>query len=246
MSSKKIIFFSGAGISAPSGIKTFRDANGLWENHKIDEVCNFHIWRKNFELVHRFYSQRRMQLRDVKPNEGHFGIRRVFEKYGKENVINITQNVDNLFEKAGFKEDEVLHIHGELTKMQCLACGNVYEIGYNDFDTTKDSCPKCGSMKELKPKVVFFHEYAPLYKNMMKYFEQLSNPKSILIVIGTMGNVVPIANMVLNTPAKKILCNKEPSNFLPKDIFDKTYYESIESAITKIEDDIKSWWEYGQ
>jgi len=243
MSSKKIIFFSGAGVSAPSGIKTFRDVNGLWENHKIDEVCNFYTWKENFELVHRFYNQRRVQLKDVIPNEGHFGVRRVFEKYDKENVINITQNVDDLFEKAGFEEDEVLHIHGELTKMQCLACGNIWKIGYDEFDTAKDRCPKCGSLKEVKPKVVFFYEAAPLYKDMMRYFDHLQNPKTILVVIGTMGNVVPIADMIAGTPAKKILCNKEPSKFLPEDIFDKVYYESIESAIGKIEDVVSGWWE---
>ncbi|SFP83570.1 SIR2 family NAD-dependent protein deacylase [Hydrogenimonas thermophila] len=86
MSPKKIIFFSGAGISAPSGIKTFRDVNGLWENHKIDEVCNFYTWKENFELVHRFYNQRRVQLKDVKPNEGHL----VLEEFLKSIVKRVS------------------------------------------------------------------------------------------------------------------------------------------------------------
>ncbi|WOE71069.1 Sir2 family NAD-dependent protein deacetylase [Hydrogenimonas thermophila] len=240
---KKIIFFSGPGISAPSGIKTFRDADGLWENHKIEDVCNFNTWKKIFELVHKFYNARRVQLKDVKPNEGHFGVRRVFEKYGKENVVNITQNVDDLFEQAGFQNDEILHVHGELTKMQCFACGNVWDIGYNEFDISKDRCPKCNSLKGVKPKIVFFNESAPLYREMMKYFDHLSNPNTILVVIGTMGNVVPIAYLIGNTPAKKILCNKEPSEHLPEHLFDKIYYESIEDAMAKIEDDICSWWE---
>jgi len=131
----KIVIFSGAGLDAPSGIRTFRDANGLWNEHKIEDVCSESSWKKNFNLVHSFYNQRRTDLKNVEPNHAHKVIKRITDKYGKDTVLNVTMNVSDLQERVDL---ECLHVHGELTKMQCEACGNNWDIGYNEFNPETD------------------------------------------------------------------------------------------------------------
>lgn len=241
---KKIIIFTGAGLSAESGISTFRDSDGLWENHKIDEVCNIHTWKNHFDLVHKFYNERRVQLKTVEPNEAHKTITRIKNKY-KDDCIVMTQNVDDLLERAGIGDENVLHLHGELTKINCIACGHKWEVGYEEFNTETDRCPKCNSLKGVKPYIVFFNKSAPMYSQKNKAFEYLSNPDSILIVIGTMGNVIPIS-LVIGTPnmsgdfkktvkAKTILNNLEANEFMPESLFDEIFYEKATVALPKIE-----------
>lgn len=238
-SKKKIIIFSGAGLSAPSGISTFRDSNGLWENHDIEQICNERTWKHNFDLVHDFYNQRRVQLNDVKPNIAHSKISDIIRKYGNGNVFNITQNVDNLFERTG---GEALHVHGDLTKMKCEACGNNWSIGHDAFDTSLDRCPKCNSLKAVRPDIVFFGGQAPNYRDMFNAFEYANHKDSIFVIIGTMGNVVNVQSLLQGTACKKILCNMEESEYINADLFDSVYYESIETAIDKIENDIIKFW----
>lgn len=237
---KRIVIFSGAGISQPSGIQTFRDSDGLWENHKIDEVCNINTWKNNFELVHEFYNQRREQLKNVEPNAAHFMVAEIVEKYGKDNVYNITQNIDDLFERAGCKEDEIMHVHGNLTKLHCQACGEIWDIGYSKFNTEIDRCPKCNSLKGVKPKIIFFGESAPMYSYMYRAFEYLKNPDSIFIIIGTMGNVVTLTAPLKNK-CTTILNNMEPSDYLPETLFTKTYFESCITAVEKIKEDVENF-----
>jgi len=236
---KKIIIFSGAGISQPSGIETFRDTDGLWENHKIEDICTESTWKRNFEDVHEFYNQRRVQLGEVQPNEAHKAVQRIVEKYGADNVINVTQNVDDLFERAGV---EALHVHGELTKMECEACGNQWDIEYFKFNTEHDRCPDCKSLKGVRPKIVFFGGQAPMYSYMFRAFDYTMNPDSIVVVVGTMGNVVSVEQMIMGTPCTCILNNMEASKDLPEKLFDKIYYESCETAMQKIEKDIDELW----
>ena len=236
---KKIIIFSGAGISQPSGIKTFRDVDGLWEHHDIKEICHEKTWKKNFSLVHQFYNQRRQQLKEVVPNIAHETVKRIVDKYGKDNVYNITQNVDDLFERAG---TQALHLHGDLTKMHCQACGHKWEIEYEEFNVDTDRCPSCNSLKAIKPDIVFFEGSAPMYSYMYRAFEYALNPDTIVVIIGTMGSVTPIEKMLDKKPCKTILCNIEPSSDLPEKYFDKIYYEDIVTAITKIESDIDNYW----
>jgi len=217
---KKIIIFSGAGISAESGISTFRDTDGLWENHNIEEVCHQNSWKNNFELVHKFYNQRRMQLNEVQPNKAHKVVAKIKQKYGDDCYV-ITQNVDDLFERAGCKE--VLHVHGELTKMECTACGNIWDIGYKEFDIAKDRCPNCNSLRGVKPYIVFFGGTAPKYREMYRAFDVGSYRDSIVVIIGTMGNVVVIDEFLRNKLCKKILNNLEPSEYINDEVFDKVY-----------------------
>jgi NAD-dependent deacetylase len=233
----KIIIFTGAGISAESGISTFRDSDGLWENHKIEDVCSEDSWQDNFELVHNFYNDRRTQLNEVEPNRAHKIVAQLSETYGEDCYI-ITQNVDDLFERAGCKD--VIHLHGELSKMNCTSCGKIWHVGYKKFDTSKDCCPNCNSIKGVKPYIVFFGGNAPKYVDLNNAFESLTS-KDIVIVIGTMGNVVSIEYLLHGRDCKKILNNLEPSKYIAEEIFDKVYYENATTAIDKIADDIEEF-----
>ena len=237
---KKIIIFSGAGISAESGINTFRDTNGLWEKHRIEEICTENTWKQNFEAVHTFYNQRRIQLNQVKPNKAHETVATLKKIYGADCYV-ITQNVDDLFERAGC--EDVLHVHGELQKMECTACGNIWDIGHNIFDIEKDRCPKCNSLKGVKPYIVFFGGFASKYREMYRAFEAAKHKDSIVVIIGTMGNVINIENLLENKLSKKILNNLEPSDYIDDTLFDKVYYDKATKALTKIEEDIQYFWE---
>ena len=237
---KKIIIFSGAGISAESGINTFRDTNGLWEKHHIEEICTENTWKQNFEAVHTFYNQRRIQLNQVKPNKAHETVATLKKIYGADCYV-ITQNVDDLFERAGC--EDVLHVHGELQKMECTACGNIWDIGHNIFDIEKDRCPKCNSLKGVKPYIVFFGGFASKYREMYRAFEAAKHKDSIVVIIGTMGNVINIENLLENKLGKKILNNLEPSDYIDDNLFDKVYYDKATKTLIKIEEDIQYFWE---
>lgn len=228
---RKIIIFSGAGLSAESGISTFRDADGTWENHKIEDVCTESTWKRNFELVHKFYSERRVQLANVKPNEAHKTIKRIQDKYPNETIV-ITQNVDDLLERAGVVD--VIHVHGELTKMRCEACGRGWSIGYEEHDIT--SRCMCDSVKGVRPDIVFFGGQAPKYSEMFKAFDSTMNKDSIVVVVGTMGNVVNVESMVSQTPCTKFLNNLAPSPDLRAKHFTFVMYEPATSALPKIEE----------
>jgi len=149
---KKIVIFSGAGLDRESNILTFRDSvNGLWENHNIDEVCTPSGWRKDREKVLNFYNERRRQLPTVEPNDAHRDLVRLEEKY---DVINVTQNVSDLLERAG--SSNVLHLHGELTKARGTLSSRtkIIDIGYNDINIGD----KCENGSQLRPHIVWFEE----------------------------------------------------------------------------------------
>jgi len=222
----KILIFTGAGISAESGISTFRDSNGLWEDHKISEVCNIDTWQKNFDLVHKFYNKRRTQLKEVEPNKAHKIIAEISNKF---DTFVFTQNVDDLLERAGCKE--VHHLHGELTKMRCMGCNNIYEIGYNEY--LGEACEKCGSTN-IKPYIVFFGESAPEYSMLNRGIDYMRGSDTTIIVSGTMGNVIDINSKIANKNSYKILNNLEHSMFLNEDNFDKILYEKATIAWPKI------------
>ena len=194
---RKIFIISGAGISQESGIQTFRDQNGMWENHKIDDVCNYFTWKRNFNLVHEFYNKRRVSLKDVSPNEAHMLIASLQKKYGIENVINITTNIDDLFERADVKN--TLYLHGNLTKIKDTTSDSSFDIGYTNFDYEKDL------EKKYKPDVIFFHESAPNYKILEKN-KFLMNDNDIVITIG-MSFVVVKPERIFSSYAKTININ---------------------------------------
>jgi NAD-dependent deacetylase len=230
----KIIIFSGAGLDAPSGIKTFRGTDGLWNNYKISKICDETTWKKNYKQVHEFYNQRRKELKDKTPNKAHLIIKKIIEKYGEDNVYNITMNISDFFERLN---TPVLHLHGELTKMECKKCNHNWEIGYNEYKI-EEGCSNCKDTKNVKPKVVFFKGQAPMYTYYKRALEYLSNRNSIIIVIGTQGNVIPISKQIEFYNCYKILCNLNKEKYINEKQFSEIYYENIETAMPKIKEKI--------
>ncbi|CCH02496.1 Silent information regulator protein Sir2 [Fibrella aestuarina BUZ 2] len=181
---KKIVVLSGAGISAESGIATFRDSNGLWENHRIEDVATPEAWRRNRELVLDFYNQRRKQALTVEPNAGHQALVRLEEAY---DVTIITQNVDGLHEKAG--SSHVLHLHGELSKARSSVDESlIYEIDGWEIKLG-DTCEK-GS--QLRPHIVWFGEAVPTMEEAV----DIAITADMFIVVGTSLVVYPAAGLV--------------------------------------------------
>lgn len=178
----KIVVLTGAGISAESGIKTFRDNNGLWENHKIEEVATPQAWQKNPKLVTDFYNQRRVQLGTVEPNEGHLALKELEKKH---DVVIITQNVDDLHERAG--STNIIHLHGELTKMR-NENNEIFEVGYSAVEYNK-KCPK-GSI--LRPHIVWFGEAVPMIEKAI----EITRTADMFIIVGTSLEVYPAAGLV--------------------------------------------------
>ncbi|HRG00686.1 MAG TPA: NAD-dependent deacylase [Bacteroidia bacterium] len=189
MRKKKIVVFSGAGMSAESGIKTFRDTGGLWEEYKIEDVATFDAWLKNQDLVLDFYNQRRKQVMEAQPNEAH---KLVAELQKQFDVQVITQNIDDLHERAG--SQKVLHLHGEIMKGRSTVKHDlVYELKHWEIKAG-DTC-EVGS--QIRPHIVWFGEAVP---EMEKAIE-LAEEADIFITIGTSLNVYPAANLIHVVPA---------------------------------------------
>jgi len=186
---KKIVVLTGAGISAESGIKTFRDSGGLWEEHKIEDVATFDAWLKNKDLVLDFYNQRRKQLLECSPNIAHYALTSLEKKY---DVQIITQNVDDLHERAG--STKIFHLHGELKKARSTVDDNlIYDI--EGWELKKGD--RCEKGSQLRPHVVWFGEAVP---NIVPA-SQLSSKADIFLVIGTSLNVYPAAGLLNYVPA---------------------------------------------
>lgn len=181
---KKIVILTGAGISAESGVSTFRDSNGLWHNHRIEEVASPIAWENNRQLVLEFYNQRRKQLFEVEPNDGHRGLVKLEEKY---DVQIITQNVDDLHERAG--STNVLHLHGELKKVRSTKNPElVYTLDHWEL---KDG-DNCELGYQLRPHIVWFGESVPMIEPAMS----IASGADIFIVIGTSMVVYPAASLI--------------------------------------------------
>ncbi len=180
---KKVMILSGAGLSAESGIRTFRDNDGLWEEYNVMDVCSTQGWQKDRELVTRFYNARREDLSDKRPNAAHKAIAALQKKYPGR-IWNLTQNVDDLLERAGC--DEVIHLHGTLRDLRCESCGHVWDIGFTE-QTEHDCCPRCESA-QVRHNVVMFGESAPMYR---KIYEAV-NDSGLFVAIGTSGQVIDI------------------------------------------------------
>lgn len=183
-----VVVLTGAGVSAESGIKTFRDSDGLWEEHRIEDVATYDAWLRNRDLVLEFYNQRRRQLAKVEPNAAHYSLAKLEKKY---NVHIITQNVDNLHERAGSKN--ILHLHGELTKARSTLDETlIYDIGFNDIKEGD----KCAKGSQLRPHIVWFGEAVP---NIM-LAATLAKKADILLIIGTSLLVYPAAGLIDYAP----------------------------------------------
>ena len=198
---KKLVVFSGAGISAESGIQTFRDAGGLWENYKIEDVATPTAFYINPQLVLDFYNLRRRNIQEVKPNDAHL---RLVDLELHFDVTIITQNIDDLHERAGSKN--VLHLHGEITKAKG-SIGNVTAVNIGFSDIKLGDLAENGS--QLRPDIVWFGEDVPEYENA----KEIISTCDILIVIGTSLNAQPAAGLIHYAPShsKKIIIDPNMS-----------------------------------
>ncbi len=215
MPADKIAVLTGAGISADSGLKTFRDHGGLWEGHDINEVASIHGWNANPQRVLNFYNLRRAQLESAEPNEAHRALKEL-EKY--YDVVVITQNVDDLHEKAG--STSVIHLHGELTKARSERnADEVIDIGYRKIDLGERS--KDGT--QLRPAIVWFGEMVPMIETAA--IEIVTS--DILIVIGTSLAVYPAAGLTnyAKSGIKKYIV--DPGN---PDLYDYEGWEHIQET----------------
>lgn len=201
MAKKKIVVFSGAGMSAESGISTFRDSGGLWEQYKIEDVATFEAWQNNQDLVLEFYNQRRKQIIDAQPNQGHLLVAKLQDDF---DVEVITQNIDDLHERAGSKK--VLHLHGEIMKARSTTDASlVYPL--KTWELKKGDL--CEKKSQLRPHIVWFGELVPEMDNAIAVAQQAD----VFITIGTSLNVYPAANLinVVAPPIPKYLI--DPSDF---------------------------------
>lgn len=188
---KHLVVLSGAGVSAESGVSTFRDSDGLWENHDVNDVASIEGWYRNPSLVLDFYNARRAQLADVRPNAAHYSIASLEDKW---KVTIVTQNVDNLHERAG--STKVIHLHGELTKVRPENCYNDMD-GYSEatvFDIGHDSI-HIGDLApngiQLRPHIVWFGEAVPKIESAIEAVEAAD----VLLIVGTSLQVYPAAGL---------------------------------------------------
>jgi len=196
---KKVVVLTGAGVSAESGIRTFRDSGGLWEEHRIEDVATFEAWQRNPALVMEFYNQRRKQLYEVEPNPAHYALAKLEGKY---DVQIITQNVDDLHERAG--STKVLHLHGELKKARSTVDDSlVYDIQGWELKLG-ETCEK-GS--QLRPHIVWFGEAVP----MIEKAASLASKADIFLVIGTSLNVYPAAGLIHYVPGNALKYLVDPN-----------------------------------
>lgn len=200
----RVVVLTGAGISAESGIRTFRGSDGLWENHRIEDVATPEGWRVNPQLVWSFYQQRRKKLLDVEPNSGHLALVEL-ERF-LDSFLLVTQNVDNLHERAGSKN--LVHMHGELEKLRCEECHTVkVMMKKKHLGDEILTCKQCGG--RLRPHIVWFNE---IPMQMPEIMEALTHC-DVFIAIGTSGHVYPASGFLHKAHmhgAQTIVINLEP------------------------------------
>ena len=201
----RIVILTGAGVSAESGLATFRGPDGLWEGHRVEDVCAPDAYRRDPALVHAFYDARREKLGTVQPNAAHEALARLDSEWPGELLL-ITQNVDDLHERAGSKR--LLHMHGELTSGWCLACDRRFPWVGAMGETAE--CPLCGTAGRVRPDIVWFGEMP--YD--MDRIDQALQHADLFVSIGTSGAVYPAAGFVQTARycgAKTLEMNLEPS-----------------------------------
>lgn len=205
---RRIVVLTGAGISAESGIATFRDKEGLWAKHDINEVATPEGYARNPAKVHAFYNQRRMDVRGVEPNTAHMalaGLEQQLDRRGAE-VLVVTQNVDPLHERAGTQR--LIHMHGELLRVWCVACDA--RLTWDQELSTSTVCPACRASRRMRPDIVWFGEM-PYH---MERIEAALAAADLFVSIGTSGNVYPASGFVAEARragARTVELNLEPS-----------------------------------
>jgi NAD-dependent protein deacetylase/lipoamidase len=202
---REIVILTGAGVSAESGLSTFRGPDGLWEGHRVEDVCTPEAYRRDPALVHDFYDQRRAKLETVNPNAAHEALARLDADWRGELLL-VTQNVDDLHERAGSKR--LVHMHGELTRGWCLACDE--HFGWTGPMGEGASCPVCAVQGRVRPDIVWFGEMP--YE--MERIDDALRRCDLFVSIGTSGAVYPAAGFVQSarySGARTLEINLEPS-----------------------------------
>ena len=224
----KIVILTGAGISAESGLGTFRDVDGLWTQYDLNEVATPEGFARNPGLVQQFYNARRANCRGADPNAAHAALARLQAGWANEVVI-VTQNVDDLHERGGARA--VIHMHGQLSRAQCADCGHRWDAPDEMF--TEDACPKC-SAQATRPDVVWFGEIPYAMDDIMGHLAGCET----FVAIGTSGEVYPAAGFVHQaraTGAHTVEINLEPSQVVSG--FDETRFgKASETVPTWVED----------
>ena len=227
---QNIVILTGAGISAESGLATFRSANGLWNNHKVEDVATIEAFERNPAYVHEFYNELKKELVKAKPNAAHLAITKLQNEYPAQIRV-ITQNVDTLHEKAGNKN--VYHIHGQINQAMCLNCGHILET-FGDVDT-ETTCPHCGIAGMMKPNIVFFGENLLCIEKV----DRLLANCDLFLSIGTSGVVFPAASFVQIAKynnARTLEFNLEPTS--NNYYFDKHIYGQAGTTLPAFVDEL--------
>ncbi len=219
----RVVILSGAGLSAESGIQTFRGNDGLWEGFDVMEVCSVGGFMRDRQKVIDFYNMRRHNIADKEPNEAHKMIARVKKRFSNQIAV-LTQNVDDLLEKAGC--EGIVHLHGTLTDLRCEDCGHIFSVGYDSQDGWV--CPSCES-DLIRHNVVMFGESAPMYEVLNQEIRDMD----LLIVIGTSGQVIDSASLA--QMAEHAVVNNIDVDTYHDRFFQTKLYEPASVAAAKIE-----------
>lgn len=234
----KLLIFTGAGISAPSGVKTYRDPDGVWSKNDVKRFCNITHYKTKAEYgseerrkIFEFYNHCKSEVVSASPNFVHMKIAEWQKTYGQDRVKVVTMNVDNLLERAGVQD--VVHVHGDMTSMQCLAFGHVWHIGNDSYDP-EVRCPECQS-RAVKPNVVFFGEYAPEYMKMNQIFKPGNRTQDdIVVYMGSSGEVLAPQVVVQTHKGHTCLVNKDPVEGPFKNRYIGDFADTLEKFDTEI------------
>ena len=220
---KNIVVFTGAGISAESGLGTFRDSGGLWDNYKIEDVATSDAFKKNPELVLEFYNIRRRQLLSSSPNSAHYALNKLQQNF---NLQIITQNIDDLHERSG--SNNVLHLHGKLRQSKSTLDNKLYEIEGSEL-ILGDLCPNGA---QLRPNVVWFGEAVP----MMDVAIEIVKTADIFIIIGTSLNVYPAASLIHYTSnsCEKYIIDPNADDYQGINVIRKKASESVPILVDQL------------
>jgi NAD-dependent deacetylase len=211
---KRIVVLTGAGVSAESGIRTFRDSNGLWEDHEVMDVASPDGWLRDQELVLRFYNARRAQLKEVHPNAAHVAIKDLEEKF-EVNVV--TQNVDDLHQRAGSKN--VLHLHGQLKKVRSTGNADLIYDWTDDLNTGD----LCEDGYQLRPHIVWFGESVPALQEAI----EITSKADIVLIIGTSLQVYPAASLFAYAPPEAKIYYVDPKPAENQESLSRKHFETI-------------------
>lgn len=209
---RNIFILTGAAVSAESGVKTFRDANGLWENHRFEDVATPAAFARDPALVQQFYNLRRAQLKTVEPNAAHRALAAFEKSFGGEFNL-ITQNVDDLHERAGSRK--LIHMHGELARVWCLACDAKW--AHREEISLNHACVECGARGRVRPDIVWFGEMP----YQMEWIEEALGACDLFLAIGTSGQVYPAAGFVAMTRPRCWKVEINPETTPVSELFDE-------------------------